>query len=148
MSEKVIYSNYIQPICFPNVDTFVEDQNIAGIVAGYGKHLTRPTENIPRHTTLFTKKTSHCMFENIGYLKLVARGSFCAVGDGFSIPCRGDSGGGMYTMTKNNKYSIIGVVSKSIDPDICDTNDAIVLVSVVEHRNWTLNSIIFLFLKL
>ncbi|KAG5669562.1 hypothetical protein PVAND_017449 [Polypedilum vanderplanki] len=144
MSNYVEFTTYIQPICFPNSKTFKEDEIVLAFVAGYGKHNEeRLHEETPKYTMVTTKKYTDCVKHNDEeYAKIMAFGSFCAQATESAVPCRGDSGGGLYLKnSRSNQQTIIGIVSQSLNPQECNPKDPVVFVSVVEYRDWIIEKL-------
>ncbi|KAG5683360.1 hypothetical protein PVAND_012646 [Polypedilum vanderplanki] len=107
MSERVQFSDFIQPVCLPEPNSNLE--NFDGIVVGYGK--------------------------NPLYSYIVAERSFCAGGTD-AIPCLGDSGGGFYVKNnKSGKYETKGIVSQA-QHNGCDPKVYVAFVDVTKFIDW------------
>lgn len=136
MSEPVTYTNFIQPICLPLSETFVDDQIITATVVGYGNSKEYSAkQHTPKHDILTTMKNSHCAFEREEYLSLIAKESFCGKNDSLST-CASNSGSGMYMKDQNSKFILIGVASHPVNGTECNPKDAVVFVDVSKYRKW------------
>lgn len=88
MSQRVIFTDYIQPACLPTMTQNV--YKVFGVVAGYGT--TNPYLKEPSMRPLFTGLTSvdllDCLYSSWKSIGVVSRLSFCA-GNDFAVPCFG-----------------------------------------------------------
>jgi hypothetical protein len=88
MEHPVEFTDFIQPICLPNLNENVF--KVSGVVAGYGQDSPyKPIVKKPLHVELTTVDLIDCLYTHKNSLRVVSKRSFCA-GNNFSVPCFGE----------------------------------------------------------
>lgn len=90
VTEKILFSDYIQPVCLPASTMNVT--NIFGVVVGYGVNDPYgPSQQRPTFVKLKSIENWKCLELDDSYHSVVSRKSFCAAHEKFqSIPCKGN----------------------------------------------------------
>ncbi|KAG5669359.1 hypothetical protein PVAND_017247 [Polypedilum vanderplanki] len=135
MSQKVQFSDFIQPVCLPESNS--NSANLYGTVVGYGKSETdKIHEMTPRQAQMYSISFSECLLKAPIYSYIVSSRSIC-VGGTNSIPCLGDSGGGFFVKnSKSGQYEVKGIVSQAKRTNGCDPKDFVAFVDVAKFIDW------------
>ncbi|KAJ0173210.1 hypothetical protein K1T71_011386 [Dendrolimus kikuchii] len=121
LKKKVIYNNYIRPICLWSGDqtdiSYIVNKR--GVVAGWGENESKePGQGKPRHATLSIVSTETCRASRPEFYKLTSDTTLCAGDRNGTGPCNGDSGGGLYVRTTgDNRWKLRGITSASLRSD-------------------------------
>ncbi|XP_026488478.2 serine protease easter-like [Vanessa tameamea] len=125
------YTQYIRPICIPNIN--VDDPEFSDLplaVAGWG-HNGRYLINIKQSTVLHLVPHDEC---DQSYPNLLNT-QLCAVGRTGEDTCKGDSGGPLMLLYKNNYY-VVGVVSGKRADSPCGTSLPTLFTNVFHFVPW------------
>lgn len=133
---KIIFSPYIQPICYW---TSTEDPEAhEGTIAGWGRshNLSKPHEEIPRSTTVKIEGNVDCFYKFKDLLPLSSNRTFCAGLQNGTGVCTGDSGGGLFINIGGINY-LRGIVSAVLMKDsTCDVYMNAVYTDVLKFTEW------------
>ncbi|XP_070504864.1 uncharacterized protein [Chironomus tepperi] len=135
LESKIIFDNYIQPICMGSNIEHVKN----GFVVGFGKSEdeTKIHENIPKVLETPIHSNEDCFLVKSELANLSSKKTFCAgTGNGIGV-CNGDSGSGL-VVQYNGSYYLRGIVSSSLKGDKyeCDVNSYAVCTNVLNFTDW------------
>lgn len=135
MTESVIFSEFIRPICITN-----EMLNFGkGKVVGWGASRNfGEFENISRIVELPIIKLDRCLLENYLLAPIAWKDSFCAGIVGAGV-CSGDSGSGLF-IEKRGKYFLKGFVSSTITVPCSEINMTI-FTEVSNYYNFIMKQV-------
>lgn len=144
LQKKVVYNDYIRPVCLWSEDNTDLDQivNKRGIVTGWGTNEhNEPGRGKPRKARIPIVSTETCRSSNEDFNKLTSDFTFCAGDRNGTGPCNGDSGGGLYMREKGEKqWRLRGIVSVSLHSDdgeySCNVQQYIVFTDVAKYLSW------------
>ncbi|KAG5669560.1 hypothetical protein PVAND_017447 [Polypedilum vanderplanki] len=134
MTEKVEFTKFIQPICFPRVKNY--ENNSFGFVVGYRKSNSEKFNQMNlEYTKVKETRKEKCMEKNESF---IADKSFC--GDS-KISTFFDSGEGFYKQIGNAQhYMIIGILTKVQNNNSIDFST---FVDILEFKEWIIEKISF-----
>jgi secreted trypsin-like serine protease len=134
MSQKVDFTDHIQPVCLPHSGT--STGSVFGYVVGHGVSDDWLVEDVPKEAKMNSISGFDCVFMHKDHNNGVSPSSFCASSPNAS-PCNGDSGGGFYVFdNRTMRVASYGVVSQRINTGECRARDVAVFVSVPEFIEW------------
>lgn len=109
LSDKVTFTNYIQPICMPVTVSVVD--NIEGSIVGWGIADKETVEHIPQYTMTKILNATYCYKRDPPIVIYSSANTFCG-GEGYGAPSKGDSGGGLFGIANFTwvQYGIISAV--------------------------------------
>lgn len=121
LSQSVTYTDFIKPICLPNDS--VKNKNFDGInleVAGWGKTENVSFSNFKLKVKVPGVATERCNSVYSRHSVTLGSGQLCAGGTKGADSCRGDSGGPLMTVDRNNPsrpfWYCAGIVSFGPSP--------------------------------
>ncbi|KAJ0173208.1 hypothetical protein K1T71_011384 [Dendrolimus kikuchii] len=144
LQKKVVYNNYIRPVCLWNEDQTDLDQIVKkrGVVAGWGgNEFGEAGRGKPRKASLPVVSWDTCKASREEFHKLTSATTLCAGDRNGTGPCNGDSGGGLYMKERGDKrWKIRGVVSVSLHSDdgeyACNVQQYIVFTDTAKYLSW------------
>lgn len=110
LSEDAVYSDYIQPICIP-LNDFDLPIGTYLYVSGWGKTPYSSTNSIKLKAKIPIVNSSECNRIYESSKINLSNGQICAGGEVGIDSCRGDSGGPLMFVEKENVFVIYGLVS-------------------------------------
>ncbi|KAJ0173207.1 hypothetical protein K1T71_011383 [Dendrolimus kikuchii] len=156
LKRKVVYTDYIIPICLWS-EEYADLSNIVGrngVIAGWGRNEDGSAgSGKPRRAKIPIVSTEECRSSHIDFVKLTSDRTICAGDRNKTIPCDGDSGGGLYLRYKGIKgendkdqpMRLRGVFSVSLenkDDDSlydCNIQEYVVFTDVAKFTPWIRN---------
>lgn len=135
-SGKILFSEYVQPICLWDSTTIPSET--VGVVIGWGKSddTTKLHEKLPKLAELPMHSNEDCFLETPKLAEISSRRTFCAGLKNGTGVCFGDSGGGFVIKVKKINY-LKGIVSSSLIEDgMCDVTKFAVYTDVLKYKSW------------
>lgn len=135
LSENVIFSEFIRPICITSqLTSFGEGKVVGwGVSKNFGKF-----ENISRVVELPIIKLDRCLLENYLLAPIAWKESFCAGRFGAGV-CSGDSGSSLFVEI-NGKYFLKGFVSSTLSVPCSEINMTI-FTEVSSYYNFIMSEL-------
>lgn len=133
---KILYSAFIQPICFWDLEN--EPDVTEGIVTGWGKgkQPDKDHENLPSSIAATIQTNQKCFLETKALAGSSSLRTFCAGLRNGSEVCSIDSGGA-FLIRIHGVYNLKGIVSSSVTADgDCDVSRNAIYINVVKYRDW------------
>ncbi|XP_054011033.1 transmembrane protease serine 9-like [Hylaeus anthracinus] len=116
LTHDVTFTNYVKPICLPPNAAF--GQKV--VVAGWGKTENTSASDVKLKLTLPIADDASCRQTYSNARVMLGYGQLCAGGQKGKDSCRGDSGGPLMSLEKdqdgNGKWTAVGVVSFGPSP--------------------------------
>lgn len=133
LSDKVTFTQYIQPICMPGN---VVIEGVQGTIVGWGIAKNEITEEIPQYTVTKVLNASYCYKKDPPIIAFTSSNTFCG-GDGDGTPNKGDSGGGLFGIYDNSwvQYGIISAVRTNETGNVLKNSFA-VYTNINMFKNW------------
>ncbi|EDW81668.2 uncharacterized protein Dwil_GK10896 [Drosophila willistoni] len=143
LTETVIYSNYIRPICLWTSTTHLgmNDNDVAA-VAGWGLDENGKETQFPKTVRVRTVSREECLREMVTAKDFLTPRTICAGNSQEHGPCLGDSGGGLMVL-RNERWMVRGIVSLAQRRgDNCDLSRFVIYCDVARHLNWIEQNIV------
>jgi secreted trypsin-like serine protease len=146
LSEPVMYTDFIKPICLWPTDEVNQNLNIVGrkgVVVGWGRDDSGEGAMTPTSIEIPVVSTTDCLLSDISYQRITSNRTLCVGERNGNGPCHGDSGSG-FVIQMDGKWVLRGIVSAGL-PDVvrntCDLTKYVVLSDTVKFMNWILSYI-------
>jgi hypothetical protein len=131
-------SKTIFPICL--WEKRAEPIENSGVVVGWGESESSigGHELKPRQLEVFIRTNEDCFLKNHRFALISSKNTFCAGKNMHSGPCRGDSGSGMFTRSRDGStWFLRGLVSASfLTNGNCDISQDAIFTNVLKFVNW------------
>lgn len=138
VGDRIIFDNYIQPICLISSDSPPESIT-TGIVVGYGKseNETIIHEREPKVIELPIQRNDKCFIKYPDLTRISSLKTFCAGTEKGTGVCHGDSGSGL-VVEYEGAYYLRGIVSASLLNKVngCDVDIYSVFTDVLFYKDW------------
>ncbi|KAH8278378.1 hypothetical protein KR018_001355 [Drosophila ironensis] len=137
LTESVVYTRYIQPLCLWTSDLHVpRNEGDTGAVAGWGYDSTAQKTRYPKTVTVNLVSRDQCRIKMPRAEDFITDRTICAGNSQGHGPCFGDSGAGLIVL-RNNRWVLRGVVSLSPrQGEICDLSQYAIYCDVSTYRDW------------
>jgi Trypsin len=146
LSEPVMYTEHIKPICLWPTDEVNQNMNIVGrkgVVVGWGRDDSGEGAMTPKSIEMPVVSTEECLISDISFLKITSNRTLCVGEKNGKGPCHGDSGSG-FVIQMDGKWVLRGIVSSGL-PDVvrntCDLTKYVVLADTVKYMDWISSNI-------
>lgn len=142
ITEPLIFSSFLVPICLDILDEISLHAGILGKVAGFGRTASSPSSQILQTIKLPIVSEDQCTSSTNDSRKYIAAyDKFCAGYANGSSVCDGDSGGGLI-FEKRGQWYLKGIVSLSVGikivggSRICDSYSYSLFTDLDRHMTW------------
>lgn len=139
LQDEIIFNKAIKPV---RLSTFSLDiDSGVGTIAGWGKSSTHNRhDDTPSTLEIPIVNITHCMMKSTGLANSLSYSVFCGgYYEESKGPCTGDSGGGLYIMSKeSSQWEVCGIISMSLNDGIngCDPNNFAFYTNVGRFGDW------------
>uniref|UniRef100_A0A8D8HYW6 CLIP domain-containing serine protease n=1 Tax=Culex pipiens TaxID=7175 RepID=A0A8D8HYW6_CULPI len=138
MSGEAVFSNYVKPICLPEVGAVDSERLYDGILvaSGWGKTENASASRYKLYTELAVSDYEICKSDYVREQKVqLGAGQLCAGGEDGRDTCNGDSGGPlMKEVAEQGRFYVAGLVS--FGPNKCGEQLPGVYTRVEHYLQW------------
>ncbi|EDS40346.1 serine protease hepsin [Culex quinquefasciatus] len=141
LSSSVVYSDYVIPICIESIQTAKANdlEGRRGWTVGWGETEGGKLSKVLKTAQMPVVNNTVCVQSDSQlYGRFISDKVFCAGDQNGTSVCRGDSGGGMYSLA-GDQWELRGIVSfagyKS-ETASCDTMRYVVFTNVASYYHW------------